>query len=360
THIPRIVLTGGPCAGKSTILSFIAQKVADKGYKSFIVPEVATEFIQRGIIPGETVSQAEFQKMVLPKIIREENVVKEIAEKDPHEKKLVICDRGRMDGQAYVSIAEYQKIHMSFGHNLVGLRDEPYDAVLHLRSTACGAEEFYTCDNNTARRETIEEASRLDARTLTAWLGHPHLRVIENRGDFDRKKRDTLNEVYSVLGIPQPVEIERKFLVRSYDFTALPEHVEVEILQYYLRTPFEERIRKRSQFGHSVYFHTEKRELSRGVRIEREKRISQEKYRELLYRIDHDFDPIQKSRICFVWEHQYFELDLFVSERDHALCLLEIELLRMGQEVRLPSFIDVDREVTDDPSYSNRELARKK
>ncbi|MBQ3724982.1 MAG: hypothetical protein II904_05630, partial [Oscillospiraceae bacterium] len=43
---------------------------------------------------------------------------------------------------------------------------------------AKGAEAFYTTDNNTARVETLEEAIELDAKTLAAWAGHPHLRII--------------------------------------------------------------------------------------------------------------------------------------------------------------------------------------
>lgn len=40
--IHKIVLTGGPCGGKSTGLSKIEQELTEKGYKVFIVPETAT------------------------------------------------------------------------------------------------------------------------------------------------------------------------------------------------------------------------------------------------------------------------------------------------------------------------------
>ena len=60
---------------------------------------------------------------------------------------------------------------------------------------------------------------------------------------------------------------------------------------------------------------------------------------------------------CFLWEQQYFELDLF---RDPAegLVLLEIELDDIDQPVSLPPFLEIDREVTDDPAFLNSELAR--
>lgn len=42
-HKPKeIVVTGGPCAGKTTGLSYVQQKLMDRGWRPFIVPEVAT------------------------------------------------------------------------------------------------------------------------------------------------------------------------------------------------------------------------------------------------------------------------------------------------------------------------------
>lgn len=38
----KIVLTGGPCAGKTTALSKLEQHLLELGYFVFIVPETAT------------------------------------------------------------------------------------------------------------------------------------------------------------------------------------------------------------------------------------------------------------------------------------------------------------------------------
>jgi CYTH domain-containing protein len=67
---------------------------------------------------------------------------------------------------------------------------------------------------------------------------------------------------------------------------------------------------------------------------------------------------IRKDRHCFVWEHQYFELDVLKKPiRPHAL--LEIELTRETQKVYLPPFLKILREVSDDPLWSNSTLARR-
>ena len=64
--VKRIVLTGGPCAGKTTILSKIEQDLCEKGYKVFVVRESATELISGGITPHDSgVGMKSFQKLIL-------------------------------------------------------------------------------------------------------------------------------------------------------------------------------------------------------------------------------------------------------------------------------------------------------
>jgi hypothetical protein len=47
--VHRIVLTGGPCAGKTTALSHISERLQSLGVKVFIVPEAATILIGGGV-----------------------------------------------------------------------------------------------------------------------------------------------------------------------------------------------------------------------------------------------------------------------------------------------------------------------
>jgi len=49
-----------------------------------------------------------------------------------------------------------------------------------LSSAACGAEDYYTLDNNAARSEGLETARFLNQKTLEAWTGHPHFTVVAN------------------------------------------------------------------------------------------------------------------------------------------------------------------------------------
>ena len=47
--IKKIVLTGGPCAGKTTALVKVIEHFSSLGYKVFTIPEVPTMFSQYGM-----------------------------------------------------------------------------------------------------------------------------------------------------------------------------------------------------------------------------------------------------------------------------------------------------------------------
>lgn len=49
------------------------------------------------------------------------------------------------------------------------------------------------------------------------------------------------------------------------------------------------------------------------------------------------------------------EIDLFPFWKDRAFC--EVELAREEETVNLPPWLEVIREVTDDPRYTNASLA---
>jgi hypothetical protein len=67
---------------------------------------------------------------------------------------VILCDRGLMDGQAYVSDDAWHTVLDEVGTSPMQLRDKRYDAVIHMVTAADGAEEFYN-KTNEARYESI-------------------------------------------------------------------------------------------------------------------------------------------------------------------------------------------------------------
>lgn len=160
------------------------------------------------------------------------------------------------------------------------------------------------------------------------------------------------------MGIPTPIETERKFLIKLPSEKQLEEcnSVKSNIVQTYLKRldpEIERRVRQRGINGEFAYYYTEKKKLSDSSREEREKRISKDQYLTLLVE---GISTVRKERYCFFYENQYFELDVYPDWENEAI--LEIELTEENQEVKLPDWITVIKEVTGDNAYSNANLAK--
>lgn len=356
----KIVITGGPCAGKSTAMSWVQNNFEQKGYRVLFVPETATELIGGGVAPWTCGTNGEFQKCLLRLQVEKEKIFERAAATMAVDRVLMVCDRGALDNKAYMQPEEFEQALASMGANEVELRDS-YDAVFHLVTAAKGAEEFYTTANNTARTETVQEAAAVDDKLISAWTGHPHLRVIDNATDFEGKMKRLLGEIASFLGEPEPYEIERKFLIEYPDIAWLeanPSCQRVEIIQTYLNSAVGEevRVRQRGAGGHYIYFQTWKKRGSDVKRVEIERRLSQAEYLELLMEADTTKRQIRKTRYCLTYGNQYFEIDVYPFWTDQAI--VEIELSDENARVDFPEQIRVIREVTGDESYKNASLAQ--
>lgn len=360
-EITKIVITGGPCAGKTTAMSWIQSNYTKKGYTVLFVPETATELITGGVAPWTCGTNADYQKCQMELQLKKEELFQRAAATMPAQKLLIVCDRGALDNKAYMSDEDFAKVLEDLGLNEVELRDS-YDAVFHLVTAAKGVQQVYTTANNAARTESPEQAAALDDKIIAAWTGHPHLRIIDNSEEFEQKLERLLAEISAFLGEPEPFEIERKFLIRYPDVSwleNLPNCKRVEIIQTYLKTAdgSESRVRRRGINGGYIYFQTSKRKITDEKRIEVERRLTKSEYESLLHNADPDYRPIEKTRYCLTYENQYFEIDLYPFWDDRAI--VEIELCNEDIPVRLPEQLQVIREVTGDEDYKNVNLARR-
>ena len=358
SEIYKIVLTGGPCAGKTTALDFIKNELESRGVEVFVLNEIATYLMNNGLHPHEMGSY-QFHSLLFKTQLDEEKRLETLAQTCGKEKAVILCDRGLLDNKVYVSDEDFKKYSASNGMNENKILCS-YNAVFHLVTAANGAEEFYTLENNNARSENPEKARQLDEDIISVWAGTPHLRVIDNSTGFELKLKRLLSEVLAVVGIPQPLEIERKFLIVYPDLNFLNNMKlcrKIPISQTYLKTPDEGnfRIRKRGEGEQAVYIKTVKRKISDIKRIEIENYISEKEYNDYLMMKEFVNGTISKDRYCFVDNSTYYELDVFPFWNNTAL--LEIELLSEDQEYSLPEFVNVIREVTFEKQFRNKTLA---
>ena len=360
--ITKIVITGGPCGGKTTAMGIVQKDFAKIGYKVLFVHETATELITGGVAPWTLVTNEEYQKCQISLQKRKEEIFERAAKHMGAEKVLIVCDRGVLDNRAYMNDTEFKNVMGALGLNEVEERDQ-YDAVFHLTTAAKGALEAYTLSNNNARTETPEQAVEVDDKLIAAWTGHPHFRIIDNSTPFEEKLNRLVREIASFLGESVPMEIERKYLIRYPDvcrFEAMPNCEKVEIVQTYLFSPgdAEMRVRRRGRNGKYVYYWTEKRRISDTARVEIEKRISKEEYAAFLHQADPERRPIRKTRYCLIENNRYFEIDIYPEWEKQAV--MEVELREENEvleEIDFPGNIHVIREVTNDYAYQNYSLA---
>ncbi|MBR0437820.1 MAG: AAA family ATPase [Clostridia bacterium] len=357
--IRKIVITGGPCAGKSTALITLKKHYEELGMRVLVINETATELIMSGVAPWTCESNLEYQRCQLKLQLEKERVYEQAARGMKDEEILIICDRGIMDNLAYMSPEEFSTILEEEGISYIDARDR-YDGVFFLVTAARGAERFFTLANNSARTETVEQAIALDVKTVRAWIGHPHLRVIDNSTDFMNKMKRLLNETDAFLGIPEPLEIERKFLVEYPDIEKLkydPDCTPVSIVQTYAETEDMDRfrLRKRGDGEDSIYILTRKTKITEVKRIEEERRITKEEYEGYLSDPGLKKKQIEKTRYLILYKDRYFELDVFPYWNDRAL--LEIELNEEGETFEIPTFLKIVREVTEEEEYKNSVIA---
>ena len=162
--IKKIVLTGGPCAGKTTALVKITEYFSGFGYKVFNVPEVPTIYSTAGwnyLTPNRDLYYQGERAIMETQLALENQFMRlaEVCEKPV----LIVCDRGAMDISAYIKPEEWDEITRMAGTNSEALR-QSYDAVLHLVSAADGAEQYYTTATNATRYEQANEEGLRVAR----------------------------------------------------------------------------------------------------------------------------------------------------------------------------------------------------
>ena len=356
-NIPVVVVSGGPCGGKSTFLVRVRELLERYNIYPLIISETATELITAGATP-KALGLQRFQEQLFLYTLSRESHYLEIAQQMNERQVVILCDRGVFDCAAYMGKDEYTEMIEHFGYSPSELMSR-YDLVIHLVTAASGAEDFYTLSNNAARTETPEEARSLDTRTQLAWLGHPHHMIVDNSTDFPAKIMRGLRSLSRILNMPEPTEIERKFRILNFVPTFIPEDaVTIAISQDYLTAigSKERRLRKRMHDGETRFFYTEKSATDEpSTRIEREREITETEYLSLMEERDESLHTIQKTRYVFPFSGKLFELDIFEG-RHEGLILLEVELQHIHDPITFPPNWEMT-EVTEDQAYKNRALA---
>jgi len=182
----RIVLTGGPGAGKTAALELIRRTFC---VHVTVLPEAA------GIVFGGGFPRDPFPSHVRAAQRAIYYVERELeATADDARTALVLCDRGTVDGAAYWP----EPVDEFWGAVGTTLEQEykRYDLVIHLRTPSDGDGYNHA---NPLRIESAAEAHRIDDRIYHAWEGHPRRMVVNSSPDFLSKAVAVMNILHNEL-----------------------------------------------------------------------------------------------------------------------------------------------------------------
>jgi len=367
--IYRIVLTGGPCGGKTTALAFLSERLRSLGFNVYTVPETATILISGGNINFATLSDEEvynFQVNLIKTMMTLEDSFYRLAVVSG-KPSILLLDRGIMDASAYIKKSSWDVLLDEEGWKVVDLRDRRYDLVIHLVTAAVGAEKFYTLSNNVARSEDLSQAIELDKKTINAWVGHPSLAIIDNSVEFNDKIKRVFNYVSRLVGVVGAGNSKRYILAPiSIDKLLSKPDIKVEtfeVEQVYLSKNNESSygngyafVRRRGQ--NSTYSYTYiTREIDKvtGVEKAQSRVISGRDYLSLLKQADNERIPLSKTIYCFQYENVYYEIES-INNPQIGLFLLTVESDK--EKINLPNFLNIEAEVTNSSFFNSYNIAK--
>ena len=167
----RVVLTGGPGAGKTALLELIRQAFCSHVK---VLPEAAGVVFGGGFPREDDDACRRAAQRAIFHVQHELEVTG-----DSHHPAIVLCDRGTVDGLAYWP-GPAEDFWSSMGTTL---DDEigRYHAVIHLRTPAL--EQGYN-HQNPLRTESPAAAADIDASIADAWALHPRRFIVESSSDF--------------------------------------------------------------------------------------------------------------------------------------------------------------------------------
>ena len=168
----RIVLTGGPGAGKTAVLELIRRYFCRHVR---VLPEAASILFGGGFPREESSDSRQAAQRAIFHVQRQ----LELLVGPEGTPAIMLCDRGTLDGLAYWPGPPEQMLAEVGSTRAAELAH--YDAVIHLRTPS--AELGYD-HSNSLRTEPALLAAEIDRRIEEAWREHPRRFFVESRPDF--------------------------------------------------------------------------------------------------------------------------------------------------------------------------------
>lgn len=370
--IVKVVLTGGPGGGKTSVLNAIKNlAITEEGYKNIIklgdkkiklvtISETATELISSGIPPTEAERIYDFQDILFEiQKSKEESSIKSLRFGYDTDIILFLYDRGLLDGMAYLDKkGEFEDIMASKDVKELDILDK-YDLVLDLLSTATCAPEKYGFESNEARFEDVEWAKSVDRKTSAAWVGHRNMKLFDSGVSLEEEVNNVIEYLKDYILNGSNIEKEEYFIennpvsfskyndVNSRRINVVNTHIDFGI-----DNVVDTILVKRTYRGYSTYFLQFVTKGSEKARIIKDERIDENTYKRLLTRYDIK-NVEEKKELSFVEGKHLYKVSFY-----NDFTTLEVEKDLDNEEIIIPNDIKIIRKIRDFSEKS--ELSSKK
>ncbi len=178
----KLVLTGGPSGGKTTLAQFIQKEFSSS---VVVVPEAASIVFGGGWPRRKSEFGVQQHQKAIYFLQRELEALVQFE----NPQRLLICDRGSLDGMAYWPGAGGPHEFLSAVATRMEHEISRYDWVIHLDTAPAS---YYDL-SNPLRNENFEEANALNDHTKHVWGQHPQRFIVDNgEGHFVEKMQRAL------------------------------------------------------------------------------------------------------------------------------------------------------------------------
>ncbi len=195
----RVVVSGGPAAGKTAILELLRRHLANE---VAVVPESATLLFAGGFPRRRDEDGVKLVQRAIFEVQRCSEAIHVLGT----ERRACVCDRGSLDGAAYFP-GGLDSFCDAMGTTIEDEYDR-YDGVLFLESTAYQIETWPT--DNPHRIETPAEARKIDRKLKHVWEGHPNFQLVPHAATFYEKISTSLEALHRMLGIDGVLAVRRE------------------------------------------------------------------------------------------------------------------------------------------------------
>lgn len=370
--IVKVVLTGGPGGGKTSVLNAIKNlAITEEGYKNIIklgdkkiklvtISETATELISSGIPPTEAERIYDFQDILFEiQKSKEESSIKSLRFGYDADIILFLYDRGLLDGMAYLDKkGEFEDIMASKDVKELDILDK-YDLVVDLLSTATCAPEKYGFESNEARFEDVEWAKSVDRKTSAAWVGHRNMKLFDSGVSLEEEVNNVIEYLKDYILNGSNIEKEEYFIENSpvsfskyNDVNSRRINVVNTHIDFGIDNVVDTILVKRTYRGYSTYFLQFVTKGSEKARIIKDERIDENTYKRLLTRYDIK-NVEEKKELSFVEGKRLYKVSFY-----NDFTTLEVEKGLDNEEIIIPNDIKIIRKIRDFSEKS--ELSSKK